>query len=135
MAIKFKIGDKRTFIHKVQNEDIAAFESGMVHPVCSTFSLAKYIEWTSRLFVIDAKAEDEEGIGTMLHIEHKEPAFIDQEIHFEATVESANDNELICEVTATSGERVIALAKTGQKVLKMSRINEIFSSLENHGKK
>lgn len=135
MERKLKIGDRRRFVHKVHEEDIAAFESGMVHPVCSTFALAKYIEWTSRLFVIDVKEEDEEGIGTLLQIEHKSPAFIDREILFEAIIESVTDNELICEVTVTSGKRLIASAKTGQKVLKKSRINEIFSSLEKHGKK
>lgn len=135
MEGRLKIGDKREFTHKVRESDIAAFDAGKIHPVCSTFALAKYIEWTGRLFILDVLEDDEEGIGTMLQIDHKAPAFQGHEIHFVATVKSIRGNELICSVEVTSGERLIASAQTGQKVLKKSRINEIFSSLEKHGKK
>lgn len=132
MRARLNIGDKRSFLHKVSELDIATFDAGNVHPVCSTFTLAKYIEWTSRIFIIDIKNEDEEGIGTMLHIDHMSPAFQDQEIYFEATISSIDNNELICEVLATTENRLIARAKTGQKLLKKAKIDEIFSSLGNH---
>jgi fluoroacetyl-CoA thioesterase len=132
MKARLKIGDKRSFVHKVCKQDIATFESGNVHQVCSTFALAKYIEWTSRIFVIDIKNEDEEGIGTMIHIDHISPAFIDQEVNFEATVGSIESNELICKVIVSTTDRLIASAKTGQKLLKKNKIKEIFSSLGNH---
>ena len=127
MRARLKIGAKRSFLHKVSKDDIATFDSGNVHPVCSTFTLAKYIEWTSRIFIIDIKKEDEEGIGTMIHIDHLSPAFIGQEIYFEATVVSIENNELICEVLATTEDRLIAKAKTGQKLLKKAKIDQIFS--------
>lgn len=129
MKSRLKIGDRRSFLHKVAQDDIATFESGNVHPVCSTFTLAKYIEWTSRIFIIDVKNEDEEGIGTMIQIDHISPAFENQEIYFEATVSSIENNELICEVIVTTKDRLVARAKTGQKLLKKAKIREIFSSL------
>lgn len=129
MKSRLVVGDKRSFLHKVGEDDIATFESGNVHQVCSTFTLAKYIEWTSRIFVIDIKKDDEEGIGTMIHIDHISPAFKSQEIYFEATITSLKNNELICEVIVTSSDRLIASAKTGQKLLKKDRIRKIFSSL------
>ncbi len=132
MKNRLSIGDKRYFVHHVIQEDIATFDVGNVHPVCSTFTLAKYIEWASRLFVIDIKHDDEEGIGTMINIDHISPAFVAQKLHFEATVASISTNELICDVLVTTGDRLIAKAKTGQKLLKKDRINEIFSSLENN---
>lgn len=135
MEGRLKIGDKREFEHTVNEEDKAIFDSGEVHPVCSTFALAKYIEWAGRLFVLDVREEDEEGIGTMLQIKHESPAFVGQKLSFKAIVESVSGNELVCAVSVTSNERLIASAKTGQKILKKSRIKEIFSSLELHGKK
>ena len=129
MKNRLKIGEKRIFTHKVQEEDIATFASGTVHNVCSTFTMAKYIEWTSRLFIIDIKNEDEEGIGTMIKINHLSPAFINQELLFEATVKSINQHELICEVIVSFNGRRIAKAETGQKLLKTDKINEIFSIL------
>ena len=132
MKERLSIGDKRFFLHKISEFDIATFDAGNVHPVCSTFALAKYIEWTSRIFIIDIKNEDEEGIGTMLHIEHLSPAFQDQEIYFEATVSSIVNNELICDVLVTAEKRVVARARTGQKMLKKAKLDQIFSSLGNH---
>ena len=129
MKNRLAVGEKRLFIHQVGKDDIATFDSGNVHPVCSTFALAKYIEWTSRLFVIDIKKNDEEGIGTMIHIDHKSPAFENQEMQLEATVEAMDKNELMCEVLVTVDGRIIAHARTGQKILKREKINEIFSSL------
>jgi len=135
METRLSVGDIRVFSHNVKDTDIAAFDTGMVHPVCSTFALAKYIEWTSRLFIIDIKEEEEEGIGTMLQIEHLSPAFIGDNLKFEATIISINQNELICNVDISAGKRKVAKAKTGQKLLTKHRLNEIFSSLEKHGKK
>ncbi len=123
------IGDKRIFKHIVCNDDFAKFNAGTVHKVCSTFALAKYIEWSSRLFILEIKNDEEEGIGTMLHIDHKSPAFINEELLFEATVKSIDGNKLICDVLVSCKNRVVAKAQTGQKLLKKDRIKEIFSSL------
>jgi len=129
MKARLKIGEKREFKHIVCNDDLAKFDSGLVHNVCSTFALAKYIEWSSRLFITDIKNEDEEGIGTMIHIEHKSPAFISETLLFEATVKLIDGNELLCNVLVTCKSRVVAKAQTGQKLLKKGRIKEFFSSL------
>ncbi|MCF6352052.1 MAG: hypothetical protein L3J06_03480 [Cyclobacteriaceae bacterium] len=129
MKNRLKIGDKRVFTHTVTAEDMASFDAGTVHTVCSTFALAKYIEWASRLFIVDIKAEDEEGIGTVLSIKHISPAFEREELQFEATVSSIIKNELLCEVKVSCKSRTIATAQTGQKLLKKEKIKEIFSSL------
>ena len=60
----FKPGDKKTHQVEVKSTDVAAFENGMVHPFYATFALGRDAEWSSRLFVLDMKEEDEEGIGT-----------------------------------------------------------------------
>ncbi len=129
MKSRFTIGDKKVFTHKVGVDDLAIFDAGTVHSVCSTFALAKHIEWASRLFIIDIKGEDEEGIGTMIKIEHVSPAFVKQTLDFEATVASISKNELICDVIVKYKSRIIAKAKTGQKLLKKEKLNKIFSSL------
>ena len=134
MKNRLVIGDKRVFAHVVSSVDIAAFDSGVVHHVCSTFALAKYIEWTSRLFIIEIMALTEEGIGTMLHIDHVSPAFVGDKLVFEATITSINKNELFCNVVIHVKNRIIATSKTGQKLILKHRLNEIFSSLATNGK-
>jgi fluoroacetyl-CoA thioesterase len=122
----FKTGDKKQYKRTVATADVAAFHGEVVHPVCSTFSLARDIEWTTRQFVLEMRENDEEGIGTFLTIEHKSPAFVGEEIIFTGVVEKINGHELICSYVANVGERVIALGQTGQKIFKKEKIEKLF---------
>ncbi len=121
----FKPGDRKTFKHLVTQQDVAAFHGEVVHPVCATFSLARDIEWTTRQFVLEMREDDEEGIGTFLSIDHKGPAFVGEEIFFEAWVDSIERNELICHYQARVGDRLVAIGKTGQKILKKDKLNRL----------
>lgn len=128
----FKAGDKRNFVRVVRKEDAAAFESGQVHPVYSTFALARDAEWTCRLFVLEMKEADEEGIGTFITVEHHAPALVNEKVEFEAVVESIEGNEIICGYKAKAGSRLVASGRQGQKILKKVKINDIFEKLK-HG--
>ncbi|OFY67204.1 MAG: hypothetical protein A3H98_01165 [Bacteroidetes bacterium RIFCSPLOWO2_02_FULL_36_8] len=121
----FKKGDKKTFSKKVLQEDTANFESGQVHPFYSTFAIARDAEWTGRLFVLDMKEEDEEGIGTLVKIEHKAPAFIGDVIEFTSTLVSLIGNELMTAFIARCDKKIIATGVTGQKVLKKEKIRKL----------
>jgi fluoroacetyl-CoA thioesterase len=122
----FKKGDRMEYRRKVMAEDQAIFHGELLHPVCATFSLARDFEWTSRLFFLQMKEEDEEGVGTLLHIEHKSPAFVDEEITYTATIEHIG-TEFVCTIEARVKDRLIAVGKTGQKMLKKQRLATIFS--------
>jgi predicted thioesterase len=106
--------------------DVASFHGKVVHPVCSTFVLAREVEWTTRLFVLALCEADEEGIGTHLSIDHKNPAFIGEEIIFTARIEALEGSLLTCGYEAKVGDRVIATGKTGQKILKKEKIDRLF---------
>ena len=122
----FKIGDRQEYRRVIQLNDVAAFQGEVVHPVCATFALARDIEWTSRQFVLKMRDEDEEGVGTLLTINHKGPAFVGEEIVFTAWVHQLNGHELICLYEARVENRLIAEGKTGQKIMKREKINKIF---------
>lgn len=122
----FKIGDKQEYRRVVERSDVAAFHGEVVHPVCATFALARDIEWVSRQFVLKMRDEDEEGIGTLLTISHESPAFVGEEIVFTAWVHQLTGHELICLYEARVKNRLIASGKTGQRILKREKINEIF---------
>jgi fluoroacetyl-CoA thioesterase len=122
----FTVGDKKEFRKIVSAEDFASFHGEIVHPVCATFSLARDVEWTTRQFVLDMRDVDEEGIGTFISIEHKSPAFEGEEIVYRGYIDRITNNELICSVEAYVGERLIATAKTGQKILKREKIKKLF---------
>jgi fluoroacetyl-CoA thioesterase len=127
MKIIFKPGDKKVYTKMVADTDVAAFHGEVLHEVCSTFSLARDFEWSSRLFFIDMKEEEEEGVGTFLSIDHKSPAFVGEEIIFTATVVKIVENELTCMIEARTGNRLIATGTTGQKMLKKEKLKKIFT--------
>ncbi|MCX8491028.1 MAG: hypothetical protein ORN54_08170 [Cyclobacteriaceae bacterium] len=127
MKSNFKPGDQKTFKKTVTEHDLAAFHGELLHTVCSTFSLARDFEWTSRLFFIEMKEEDEEGVGTFLSIDHKSPAFMGEEITFTATIAKLEKNELTCMIESSINGRLIAVGMTGQKMLKKDRLKQLFT--------
>src|SRR6218665_2592174 len=126
MKTIFHTGDEKAYHHTVTSADVASFHGEMVHPVYSTFALARDAEWTSRQFVLEMCEEDEEGVGTMIHLEHKSPAFVGEHVQFIARIQALEGTELICTLNVTAGDRVVAVGVTGQKVLKKEKINRIF---------
>ena len=126
MKSVFKKGDRKKFSKIVVSDDVAAFHGQTVHDVCSTFALARDVEWTTRQFVLEMKDDDEEGIGTFLTIQHTSPAFIGEEVVISGTVDELKGHELICSFEAKVGDRLIASGQTGQKILKKEKINSLF---------
>jgi predicted thioesterase len=122
----FKIGDIKTYSKVVTPDDFANFHGKLVHAVCSTYALARDIEWTTRQFVLEMKDDDEEGIGTFISIDHKAPAFEGEEIEFSGQIEAFDGPEIICSVQAMVGPRLIASGRTGQKILKLEKIKRVF---------
>ena len=122
----FKVGDQKVFARVVGPEDLARFHGELLHPVYSTFALARDFEWSSRLFFIEMKEEDEEGVGTHLSIDHKSPARVGENVIFTATVEKMEGTELICTIEAKVGDRLVAIGKTGQKMLKKEKLSRLF---------
>ena len=131
MVNPFKTGDSKVFTHTVEMADIAASESGVVHQAYSTFCLTRDAEWSTRLFVLEMKEADEEGIGTFIEVIHRSPAKVGSTVNFYATLEAVNGHEIICSFIAKCGERIIAEGKTGQKILKKEKLNRIMAAIEN----
>ena len=129
MKSPFKAGDTKVFLHTVSAEDTARFESGEVHSVYSTFALARDAEWSGRLFVLEMKEEDEEGIGTAISVIHHSPALIGQHVAFIATLKDVARNEVITTFEARVGERLIASGEQRQKILKRKKLDVLFDSL------
>lgn len=127
MKLIFKPGDTKQYHKKVLPEDAAAFHGEVLHSVYATFALARDMEWSSRLFFLEMKEADEEGVGTSLSIDHRSPAFIGSDVVITATVESIRGNELICTIDVKVGDTLIATGKTGQKMLKKEKLKKLFS--------
>jgi len=131
----FNINDKKQHVKIIGAADLASFDTGTVHPFCSTFVLAREMEWASRLFVLEMLDEDEEGIGTKLEINHLSPALEGEELLIEAVITSLEEHEIISSLEVKVGERVIARGITGQKILKKTKLANLIINIQKDGRK
>lgn len=118
----FKPGDRKETMFVVTSNDVAAFKGKVVHEVCSTFTLAREAEWTTRQFVLDITEADEEGIGTFITVNHRGPAFVSEQVVIVGQVEELNGHELVCSFEAKVGDRLVAEGRTGQKIFKKEKL-------------
>jgi predicted thioesterase len=129
MVNPFNIGDVLTHEHIVTADDAARFESGEVHPVYSTFTLARDAEWSGRLFVLRMREEGEEGIGTGITVEHHSPAIPGERVVFAATLKGVEKNEVTTSYEARAGARLIASGEQRQKIVRKEKLEALFASL------
>lgn len=130
MINPFNIGNTKEYHHTVVDADKAQFESGEVHAVYSTFALSRDAEWAGRLFVLEMKEADEEGIGTAITVNHHSPALVGQEVVFTVILSEVNKNEVVVDYTAHVNDRLVATGKTWQKILKKEKIDRLFLGLK-----
>lgn len=130
----FSISDRKRHNKIVEATDIASFETGTVHPFCSTFTLAREMEWASRLFVLEMLEDDEEGIGTKLEINHLSPALEGEELIIEAIITRLDQHEIICKIEVSVEGRAIATGITGQKILKKTKLADMISNIQQDGR-
>lgn len=121
----FTIGDIKEHSFVVDEKDTAQFQGKELHPVCSTYKLGKEMEWSSRLFMLDIIDDHEEGVGTMLHIEHLSPAFVGERVDIRAIWKSFEQKVLLCDIEVSVGDRMVARGATGQKLLSKEQLKAL----------
>ena len=129
MINPFTQGDKKYYQKAVTDIDTATFESGQVHPVYATFALGRDAEWACRLFVLEMKELDEEGIGTFLNVTHHSPALLNETVTFTSIINEVKGNLVICDFDAKVGDRLVASGQTGQKIIKKEKLENLFRNL------
>ncbi|MDX2002619.1 MAG: hypothetical protein SFW35_09305 [Chitinophagales bacterium] len=121
----FQIGDKKIFERTVLPTDTATFETGMVHAVYATFAIARDAEWAGRLFVLDMKEEDEEGIGTFISVRHLKPVAVGTKVTFEAVLTAIEGNRIQNSFTAYMGNEIFATGDQEQRILKREKLEQL----------
>ncbi|SFC27721.1 Predicted thioesterase [Flexibacter flexilis DSM 6793] len=123
------VGKTQSYTFVVTDADTASFGGKQVHPVCSTFVLAREAEWAGRLLLLEIKADDEEGIGSALSVQHHSPALVGQTVNVLAKIVSWDGKILVCDYTMHVGQRLVAKGQTEQRLLPKSRILQLFDSV------
>jgi predicted thioesterase len=72
------------------------------------------------------KDDDEEGIGTMLTVQHHAPAKAGSTVTFTATIVQLQGHSIICRYEARVDNVIIATGEQGQKILKKEKLRKLF---------
>lgn len=131
MRNPFQPGDLQTFERRVREQDLARFEAeGLVHPVYSSFALARDAEWTCRQFVLAMKEAGEEGVGSALSLRHVSPAPLGALVRIVARLEAVEGRAVHCSYRAYVGERLIAEGDQEQHILDAERFRRQLAALQ-----
>lgn len=120
----------QTHTYAVTEADFPVFDGKKIHPVCSTYALAREFEWAGRRVYLAARPElpGTEAFGTEVVVEHKSPAFQGEEITITATPTTYDRGFLYVDCIARVGERLVATGRTGQKVTSAEKVAALFKT-------
>lgn len=111
-------------------DKLASFESGLVHPVYSTFALGKDVEWAGRLFVLEMKEEGEEGVGSYLSIEHLYPAPLGSQVLIVSTLSAVEGSKVVCDFEVWANGHLVAKGRQEQRILDKKRFEQLIQKIE-----
>lgn len=92
------------------------FDNIAVHQVCSTWTLAHYIELAGRLVLVGFLESHEEGVGSHVSVDHLSPARVGRTVRVTATAQEVSDRRLVCDAVAMVDDRLIATGRTVQNI-------------------
>ncbi len=118
MRIPFALGEQKVYHALVTPDKTARFHGEEVHPYYSTFALGQDAEWACRLFVLEMKDPDEEGIGIYLSVHHIGSAPVGAEVEIVATLLWVRDYTVHCGYEVWHAGQRIAYGEQTQKILK-----------------
>lgn len=98
-----------------------------VHAVCSTWTLVHYMELAGRRVLVRYLEPGEEGVGSHVRCDHLGPARVGATVRVIATAADADERQLVCDVAAFCGERMIAAGRTVQKVFPREVLERILN--------
>jgi fluoroacetyl-CoA thioesterase len=101
------------------------FDNVPVHQVCSTWTLAHYMELAGRIVLIEFLEPHEEGVGSHVSVDHIAPAKVGRTVRVTATVTESSDRRLVCDTVAMVDDRLIATGKTVQNIFARDVLNRL----------
>ncbi len=126
-----KVGNTATITFTVASHMQPVFEGDLIHRVCSTWDLAHQFELASRHALVPHLEAGEEGIGSRVSIDHKSPAILGSTVEVTATVTKTAETEVVCNIVATIGDRIVATGDQIQRVFPKEKIDQIIANADN----
>ncbi len=118
----FEPGIVRELTIVVTEDMCPAFDGVVIHRCCSTWSVAHHFEVAARKVLVDYLEDDEEGIGTHVSVDHLAPCPIGCTVRVRAELTEVSDRQVVCELAAFDGARLVARGKQVQVVMNKDQL-------------
>lgn len=112
---------------RVTSEMTARFFDTAIHPVYATFAVVEHAEYAARCAILPYLEPHEDAVGGAVSIQHFAPARVGEIVEIEARVIEVGEREIICSISARTGEGEIASGTQMQRVVLKERVRERFS--------
>ncbi len=104
-------------------------ELGLVHPVYSTWMMAKHMEEASRRVILPFLEEDEDAVGHAIEIVHLAPTAVGERVRIRATIERVDGRRIYCTLEARNQRERIGEGRNIQVVLSRHWLREKFRAI------
>jgi predicted thioesterase len=112
---------------RVDESMTATFFDSRVHPLYATFAIVEHAEYVSRCAIRSELGPEEDAVGSAVEVRHKSAATVGTVVRVEAVVrEWTKKGKIVCDVTVTAGERLIAECVTEQRVMARDRVRGMY---------
>ena len=125
MKDSLKVGNSAEITITVTPDMCPAFDGIVVHRVYSTWSMAHHFELAARKLLAPHLADDEEGIGSHLSVDHIAPTPLGHSVRVTAKAVELGPTTLVCECIAYDGARIIGKGKQVQRILPKSKLKSL----------
>jgi fluoroacetyl-CoA thioesterase len=99
-------------------------ELGLVHPVYSTWMMAKHMEEASRKVILPFLEDDEEAVGHAIDIVHLAPTAVGDPVRVRAVLDRIENRRIHCTLEAFNQRERIGEGHTIQVVLSRRQLQE-----------
>ncbi len=124
----FELGIVREVSIVVTEDMCPAFDGVIVHRCYSTWSLVHHMELAARKVLVDFLDDDEEGVGAHVSADHLAPCGVGRTVRVRAELVEVRHGRVTCEVTAWSGERLLARGKQVQVVRPKEALKQVMAT-------
>jgi fluoroacetyl-CoA thioesterase len=129
MKSGFGPGIVATVEDMVTQEMRPAFGGDVVHPVYGTVAMVYHMEWAARRVILPYLDDDEEGIGTGVHVKHMSPAPVGAKILAKAVCTGVEGHIVTCSVQVFQDDRLLGEGEVEQRIVSRHSLQRRFHEL------
>jgi fluoroacetyl-CoA thioesterase len=107
------------------------FDGSAIHPLYSTSTMVRHMEFAARKVILPFLEEHEEGMGISVDVQHLHPVPEGKEVTCIATFQEMIGKRILCDVQVKCGSRLVGRGFVTQAILPKEDIQKNITQAQN----